>query len=204
METGGEFSVTDVLNPSDGLERYDLAEAGAAYIRDCLKGGNSLAQALSQNCEPAGAFTLLPRGQASQRLTAFSVGGTGSNHASWTEFVIKYLANDAGRVAVAENFESRPGDPVLTKRPHHFIVGAEIYYFAQEATAPSVSLLLRSMSCYPSILCLTETERPFRTGEKGDSTLLRKLALATSHVLVGAYDEESFVCATCDKRSVAK
>ena len=36
-----------------------------------------------------------------------------------------------------------------------------------------------------------------------DPAVLRRLAVASSRVLVGAYDEESFVCASCEPRPIA-
>ena len=196
MVSGIESYPMAVSFRSSGLQPYDLGDTGVAHVRESLALGNQLAKAVLRHRVALEAFTLLPSDTDPSRLSAFDVGGTGARQAMWTEFIVRHLLEHPSNVAVAESFEARPDDPAIVKLAPHFVVDSEVYFFTSTPTADSVDLLLRSMSCYTSLVFLSRVREMAQRPDQLSYESLEALAQATRYALVGTYDEESFVCAT--------
>ena len=178
--------------------KYDLWTPAIDFVRESLAGGSTLARAVADRRVQHAAFTLLPPGLPSDRVNGLMAGGTGFSQSCWIPFVIDYL-KDGRHVVIADSFEARVGDPILASRSPYFTFGSEVYFLTREADDSCVDGLFMSMSSYPSIILLSRTELSINAHQDIAREQLDGLAVAVEYVLVGAYDEESFVCAGCSE-----
>jgi hypothetical protein len=178
-------------------QKYALDESAHEYVRAKLEYGGPLAQELFRRAVIDEPFTLLPANVSSEQLVAFDTGryfdvGLGP----WIEWIGHQLASMPNGAVFAENFELDPSSVLLVRKPDFALIDNSIVFFA--VRTDSIENMLLSMSRYPSIVVIARNEGPpLERAQVVDPNKLAALAADATYVLVGAYDEESFVCATC-------
>lgn len=180
------------LNPSESVQRYGLGDDAAHYVMGALRGRGPIADAISRIFRVHDPFTFLPRGLDRSAVSSFSAGGYCRFQADfWASWI-----NGSGAVAaVAENYERKKGSKFLSQLTNYFFADEVLYYFAILADGSDVRRLFNEMSRYKSIIILLKSSRDLPSQASLAPDQLLGVAGSATHVLVGAYDEESFVVA---------
>ena len=185
------------------LQEIELGEAGLAWVRKSLESGNTLAKLLlGRRLEVGRVFTYLAPGVSPDRAAEFRRGGLFSDvpseiDAKWPAVVTAYLASADGRFCVVEDIAGR-GDPVMdSPGERYFVQGSDVYDFLPSGvwTHEEIRHFLSKARQYPSVCALTKIPVGPSLSPRQEVPIetLQLLASNTSHILVGAYDEESYV-----------
>ena len=184
-------------NDARDVRNYALDERAREYVRGTLEHGGPLARELLRRAVIEEPFTLLPPNVSSEQLVEFDTGRYfGVGLGPWIDWIGHQLVSTPNGAVFAEDFETSPSSPLLVRDPDFVLIDDRVAFFAVQADA--IESVLVSMSRYPSIVVITTNEGPSLVrAQVVDSVKLGRLAAAATSVLVGAYDEESFVCACC-------
>lgn len=185
------------------LHEFQFGPEGLAWVRQCLSAGSTLSKTLLDlSLEKGRVFTYLPNGLNAGRHMQFKFGGIFSSVGekigqTWPKFISEYLAGPAERYCILEDI-SAPSDPGLDSSDEQFFVyETEVYDFlsSQDTDVEKIRSILSCGRQYPSIGALTRlsglSELQHRHSVKAE--VLQLLASNTQYILVGAYDEESYL-----------
>lgn len=176
--------------------KYVLEKDALEYVSCCLKDGGPLAVELLGRRQLGLPFTFLEAGASAERLSSFDHGtGWRDGWSVWLDWIENTLSAISNGVALAHNYEIDL-IPDQLSRLESFVVTDECAYVLAKPNRESLDRMLRNMSQYTSIVTLTSWRSPI-SGQSIDGEQIAVLADAATYVLVGAYDEESFVCAPC-------
>jgi len=185
------------------LKEFDLGSAGISYIRSSLATGFTLMrQVLGLQLEKGRVRTLLPEGVALKSLTEFSYGGVATGHRAAieervAELILDHLSAVEHSLVAFEDYNLDPGSKFLAGR-QHFVYRSEVSLYIDSRSSPSaddVRRVMKQASEYTSRAVLTSAadETRLQCGQSVTMEFVRTLARNTQHILVGAYDEESYV-----------
>lgn len=193
--------------------RYDLHNAGADYVSDELGKGSSYAQSLLALVEGQRdhVYTYLPPELETARLDfrdaflarAASVGLAADTVESELErevfhTVLSLASAISDSILVLETLR-RPGyPPTLQEEQPYFTYRDEVYlYLRRESlTMTALSACVRKARSYPLIVGVTSFGRrsfDVQPGVSLSTTDLDSLAQRTQLLMIGAYDDESYV-----------
>lgn len=176
--------------------KYVLEKDALEYVSSSLKDGGPLAVELLGRRQFGLPFTFLEAGASAERLSSFDHGaGWRDGWSVWLDWIENTLSVVSNGVALARNYEVELVPERLSSL-ESFIVTTECAYVLAKPNRESLDRMLRNMSQFTSNVTLTSWGSPI-SGQSIDGEQLAFLADAASYVLVGAYDEESFVCAPC-------
>jgi hypothetical protein len=188
------------------LEELSLGPEGLQYVLSSLNGARRFADALTAEitASPAAAnsvFAPVPRGTALARATNFDTGGLMYGGAKqWLADRLSMLckAHDGGTFIALDTVQS-PSDPhVHEGTVDKFFYDGLVQYFVGCANlnAASVDGVFRSVASFHFIAAFTTC--PVSTADLPadlvvDDRLIARLAAGVQAVIIGAYDQESFV-----------
>jgi hypothetical protein len=180
------------------LRELTFNQDAIAYIRDQLASDNKLGSYLLElPLERGTVQSLVPADATPEALKKFSVGGLiqrALTEPRVAEFVSAYLAAGTDRLALLEDAGARPDDAYVRASAARYVVHESdvVYMCTPQDGASAITSALRAASSYSFVGTLTVGPMPLATqGEKISADVLRRLALASKHVLVSAYDNES-------------
>jgi hypothetical protein len=112
------------------------------------------------------------------------------------EFIASYLAQGSDRHLVFQDPNCVPGDPILSapSAGPHFYCGYHVYPFASGPQPTDQEVTAALSTGYPvtvGVLCQAAVTLPNRGWLDVDT--LKQLAVGTDHILVGAYDMETYI-----------
>lgn len=172
---------------------YELGVQGLEFLREALSSGGPLAREVYRHVNLEGAFTRLPPDVPRNRLLEFAFGGFWQGgQASWREWITGFFLSQPDAVAIGENFEIEPESHLLRKLTHYLVVDNAVVFTASASHADSLESLLANISRFPSILLLCNC-RSLVSSTRIQSHDMEAVARSTQYVMVGAYDEESYV-----------
>lgn len=188
------------------LEKKNLGEAGLQYVHEQLADAASFSEGLSSYLDSGYAWEFVP---AEQRMRCKEGGDfrTGGGDAAvstrlldqYIEFLCALLREDPTTVLLFENQLFRLTDPVMRDREGVFEWVGATYSYLQAGAIPVTASVVAEHVCgaspYPSVVLATRSPEPLQiqqprqlTGEEASV-----LKANVQHILVGAYDEESYV-----------
>lgn len=181
------------------LKAHELGGNAAAFIQSQLSYGRSLAKKLAPLPFGEGrTVAILPPSVAPQALTDFQSGdvATGEEVHKLANLIRGYLIGHTNRICVLEHPVLRVGD---TREPpaDYFTVGEDVYvYVTSQSDHGAIVAAARETHGYPSIGALTGVgdEHPLPNPASAQpEALLDELATHVNAVIVGAYDNESWI-----------
>jgi hypothetical protein len=154
---------------------------------------------LSLPLEAGHTFAYLPAGIEPARandLEEWHI-ATPESTARLVDFVSAYLRAREGRVGIFIDPNAAPTDPGLLDVADHFVTyRREVYFFVTgRDDEERIHDTLLSTLLYPAIGILTAPTPPLALADRQETAPegLAALARGTAHVLVGAYDAETYI-----------
>ena len=172
-------------------------------MRSCLAGGNTLSRSLSARpLEKGRVLTYLPSDVETARAAKFEWGGLFQGGAEeitskWYALISAHLRRADRQYCIIEDIAA-PGDACLSSPSEQFFAfRSEVYDFLSlppQSVADARQFLSKARQ-YPSICALTKIPDapPFSPRQEVPIETIHLLARNTSHIMVGAYDEESYI-----------
>ncbi len=185
------------------LKPFEFGPEGLAWVRKCLSGGNTLSKLLLKlPLETGRVYTYLPDGLAPSRRTMFESGGifgkTGSElDRRWRTEVRSYLSASEDRVCIVEDIAQVDEAGLDTSDEAFFSYGKEVYdyltYRGQDLNR--IRFTMSKGRQYPSVHLLTKIPEGATIHQRQEVSrhVLEELAANASRIMVGAYDEESYL-----------
>ncbi len=179
------------------IQEVAIGELAIPFIRSCLWPQRALpARLLNLPFEKGRVVAYAPEGVGQDRLTEFEAGlGVPGATEKLANFVLAYLQSPGAPYAVFQDYFSRPGDPALTW-DQFFLFDSEVYLYLgrRDASVDRIHDAISEASEYPFLAILTSVPpgEPPKQGVASEACL-EALADRTQHLIVGAYDEESYV-----------
>jgi hypothetical protein len=178
---------------------YELKQEAISYIRTQLASGRAFAHALLKLPLETGRVTAyLPPDISEEALYDFGSGGIacGQENLWLAEFISKTLSVQPSGICVFEHPVAEQGDSRMPDSPF-FAVGRDIFMVAQRDTPSDVVLrIVRDAHWYPAVgaLATLPVDQAVPEDESTQSPdLVRQLAEAADHVMIGAYDGEAWL-----------
>jgi hypothetical protein len=184
------------------LEKKRLGERGIRYLSEQLASAAPFSEALIRYLDEGYAWEFVTAGQLQYPEEAdFHVGGTGSDlvASEYVEFLCELPNNDSSTILLFENQLFRLSDTVMLGKTGIFEWMGATYSYLQARekpiTEPIVASHLRSAGRYPSVVLATRMSKPLHIDQARALTTeeASELESGVTHILVGAYDEESYV-----------
>ncbi len=204
------------------LTRHELGEAGLAYIRERLEGGETLAHLLLEGIDlrQGAAWAYLPAGlpeAATLRIDEGIMGkyraiaGTRGAARPWDihpsavleQIVLRFLRTFPNGIVVCEDFLSRASDPWIEQHPEESLVflDEEVYgvALAGTATRQTLNVVLESLDAWcgsPAVLATLPEPAQRRLGQPRATIAreaFRPLVNNLQLLAFRAYDREACV-----------
>jgi hypothetical protein len=183
------------------LKEFALGAEAVTYIRSELVHGHTFARLLLDlPLEEGYVMTYLPTTIDDKTLYRFEGGvGKASSEILLHEtvlFVSRCLSKNLHGYAIFEGY--RPSESILaaSNRQYFFYGSEETYYFSSTSVLEQVENAARGGRSYPYVGALTslsEDQPSIQTGTEVPREILEELAAQTTHIIVGAYDDEGYL-----------
>lgn len=204
------------------ITEVELGSEGISYLRAYLSEGKALSKyLLTLPLEQGHTSSLLPPTVSIEASRQFELGGQVVSDADLTyeigagsykmvgplgvendlrlaSFISAYISRTGQRYAVLEHALAEPGDPWLSQRSVKFFTcNSAVYIFlsVQDTSLEMILTAVRAARAYRFTGILTNPLAlpEISVGHEVTPGLLRVLAAATEHIIVGAYDGEGEV-----------
>jgi hypothetical protein len=183
------------------MKREDADLRGRTYVLEMLGTGASLSRSVSHRVEPAAGrvWTFVPDTLVLSSLKSFTarIDWGGEQGAVMDRLVLviqERLADADSWLVVEDRFIEAPDH--VSEVPGYFFIDSEVYYcVVGDSRAQSIDLALRHASRWPSLGFMGSggVSVDLISGHRGTTDELAALAAHTRTVIVGAFDEESYL-----------
>lgn len=185
------------LNQGDVCE-YPLGSGAVDYVKGTLGQAGSLARAVLSTRTFSSPFTFFVCGLDATALERLDLGQRWKfRNAVWQDWIHRFLDSTASSLVLAEIFGVSPTAPFLKQRKAIWCVGEEAFTYSDGASRASVDVMLRNMSPFPAVVVLSDRGRELVAAGGPSLQDITHIAAGARYVLVGAYDDESFVAMSC-------
>ena len=183
------------------LQEIEIGETAIPFIRSCLWPQRALpARLLRLPLENGKIMSYVPSGisrdQAMKLQTTLGIPGVGTcSTKRLTAFILDHLRSPNAPYALFQDYLSEPGDPALAN-DQFILYQSEVYLFlgSKDAAANKVADAISKSSQFPFLSVLTAlTSAELTNNDAVTDKCLDELVDNTQHLIVGAYDEESYI-----------
>jgi hypothetical protein len=189
------------------LKTIQLSDEALKYLEECISHGNKLMrQLLNLPLRDGVLWTLVSDETNGEALNEFRHGGVTIGTArgviekindKLATFIIRHLSVSSSHYAIFEDYLRKPGSKLLT-RDRYFVYDGDVCLFVpseSKGDLQDIKATMKNASRYTfrGILTSLGSGGRLTTGQSVDLPLIRELATSTNCILVGAYDEESYV-----------
>ncbi len=187
---------------STSYEKKRLGERGLRYVSEQLADAAPLSEALIRHLDTGYAWEFVTVEQRrSSEEPDLHAGGRRSEFVieEYVEFFCELLNKEPPTILLFENQLFKLTDPVMAGKTGLFEWLGAMYSYLQGGEGPVseqvVTDHLRGVSRYPSVVVATRMSKPLHIEQPRSLAPEEASELETGvkHILVGAYDEESYV-----------
>lgn len=180
------------------LKWIELKSIPVDYIKKELGNSKSLSQYLLKTFDKVKikkVFSLVPPNTIPERMLELDLGGlceTSDSNGELIRYIINSIKNEYSMIF--ENNIKNKSDPYLTSlKIPYFTKGEEIYFFYSN-TKHNIEVLrkiLLEADRYPFIAFMSKIN--CQNFEEIDEQMLNEIVVSSEEILMGAYDEESYI-----------